>query len=67
MKRYVVFHDSCMLMIDQGDPIPTMAEIEEAERFEEALAAGDPRVELTAMDDRPGCFEASWFSTARVS
>jgi hypothetical protein len=54
---------TCMLMIAEGDPAPTMDEIDEGERLQEALCAGDPNVELVVWDERPGCLLAFWKNT----
>ncbi len=67
MKRYVVFRDTCLLVIDEGDPVPSIDEIADADRLRSALAIGDPRVQLVPSAEQPGCLEASWFTRVRVS
>lgn len=60
MKRYVYHQGAVMLHIDEGDPVPSMADIDEADRLQLAIAAGDPRVVLTPWPERPELELAAW-------
>jgi hypothetical protein len=62
MKRYERWPGGAvMLVIDEGDPVPSEEEIAESDRLREAIAAGDPRVEVIASDDRGvGCGRVLW-------
>ena len=60
MKRYEYFGGAVLLVIDEGDPIPSQAEIDEADRLKAAIEAGDHQVSLVPCDEFPGCQRVVW-------
>lgn len=48
-------------VIDGGDPSPSDAESQEADRLEAAVKEKDPRVKLVPAGEAvPGCFRVVW-------
>lgn len=65
MKRYEYDRrfGYVLLTVDEGDPMPSEADIALAVELEDAIKAGDLNVEIVPDDRYPGCALAS-FRTA---